>query len=162
MFIHKSIYHRNYNYSHPLAGKIYENQTFAQNFSQFVEEDIKLSTAGSEEHQRVGHLKKTSEHDLYFTRREEIPKRQTFSANRQATQDITKRRGTAELSRQTFSSKNATPYSGSLHLNRLDKSLKPKLNEEVLSKRGTPRDRKRLKRKMAINHFVDSYLFPSI
>ena len=47
MFIHKSIYHRNYNFSNPLAGRVYDNKPFAQNFSQFVEEDIKLSTAGS-------------------------------------------------------------------------------------------------------------------
>lgn len=50
----------------------------------------------------------------------------------------------------------------SLHIPRPDRLPKTGNNDESSSKKATPRDRKRLKRKMAINHFVDSYLFPSI
>ncbi len=40
-----SLYRRNYKYSHPLAGTLYDNQRFVNHCSSFLDSDLKLSTS---------------------------------------------------------------------------------------------------------------------
>ena len=57
--------------------------------------------------------------------------------------------------------KNTTLRGTSLPISRNHNSIKNTVPAQE-SSRHSVRDRKKLKRKLAINHFVDSYLFPSI
>ena len=44
-----SLYRRNYKYSHPLAGTLYDNQRFVNHCSSFLDSDLKLSTSTFDE-----------------------------------------------------------------------------------------------------------------
>ncbi len=47
MFARKNNYRRNYNYSHPLAGKTYNNSHFVTQCKSYFDSDLKLSTNAS-------------------------------------------------------------------------------------------------------------------
>jgi len=49
MIVHKSNYKRNYKYSHPLAGKLYDNQRFVNHCSSYLDSEFKLSTTTADD-----------------------------------------------------------------------------------------------------------------
>ena len=84
MFIRRSNYNRNYKYSHPLAGKIYDNHTYASKCPSLLDKQgnsrRKLSTSGSEEPSSRVEPNRYQTLMGHHTRREVISTRKVQSA----------------------------------------------------------------------------------
>jgi len=50
MIAHRTHYKRNYQYSHPLAGTLYDNQRFVYHCSSYLDSDLKLSNTTVDDH----------------------------------------------------------------------------------------------------------------
>lgn len=50
MIVHRTHYKRNYQYSHPLAGTLYDNQRFVNHCSSYLDSDLKLSNTTADDH----------------------------------------------------------------------------------------------------------------
>jgi len=50
MIAHRTHYKRNYQYSHPLAGTLYDNQMFVYHCSSYLDSDLKLSNTTVDDH----------------------------------------------------------------------------------------------------------------